>query len=242
MINKARWKILDTGQSSAHENMELDDKLLSHIEEFDNPVLHLYEWAIPSATYGYFSKPEKLLNLEALTESCIEMARRPTGGGIIFHLTDFAFSILIPSSHPAYSKNTLENYAYVNNLIMLMLKNLNFVDIPHPQLLLNEPLPLSPEARFFCMAKPTIYDIIYEGKKIGGGAQRRTKKGILHQGSLSIAQLDEEFLNRVLINPEVVLAIKENAGLLVKQKVNAPDIQEIRQEIKKGLIQTILEL
>ena len=36
------------------------------------------------------------------------------------------------------------------------------------------------------MAKPTPFDLVIEGKKVGGAAQRRTRKGLLHQGSLSV--------------------------------------------------------
>ena len=243
MKKSARWKILDTGRSSAKENMDLDDKLLHHIEEFEEPILHLYKWNDSSGTYGYFSQPEKLLNLEALTHYKIELARRPTGGGILFHLTDFAFSILVPASHSAYSLNTLENYAFVNNLVLQTLMSLKLLhQEPQPHLLLKEASPSIQEAQHFCMAKPTIYDIIHEGKKIGGGAQRRTKKGFLHQGTISITTPDEEFLNRVLVNPEVLTAMKVNSGLLLKDKANTTDLEDVREVIRKGLVQTILDL
>ena len=61
-----------------------------------------------------FYRSGRHLDLKALEASGLHLARRPTGGGIIFHLTDFAFSVLIPANHPSFSQNTLENYALVN--------------------------------------------------------------------------------------------------------------------------------
>jgi lipoate-protein ligase A len=39
---------------------------------------------------------------------------------------------------------------------------------------------------YFCFQKPTIYDVMLNGIKIGGGAQRRARGTLLHQGSLRI--------------------------------------------------------
>ena len=35
-----------------------------------------------------------------------------------------------------------------------------------------------------CFARPTGYDILVEGAKVAGGAQRATRDGLLHQGSI----------------------------------------------------------
>ena len=60
----SEWKIVDTGVQSAEENMRFDAELLEKAESFSSPILHLYEWAGESATYGYFTAPAKLLNLD----------------------------------------------------------------------------------------------------------------------------------------------------------------------------------
>src|SRR5580692_6228766 len=103
-------RVLDTGPASAEKNMQIDADLLESLAE--EPILHFYEWEKRSITYGYFVKPEELLHLENLKRHGIDHARRPTGGGIVFHLWDLAFSVLIPSSSPHFSQNSLENYAF----------------------------------------------------------------------------------------------------------------------------------
>ena len=106
------FQILDTGIAAAQENMDLDGRLLRDLNPAGSPILHLYEWARPSATYGYFADPAKHLDLEKTRARGVELGRRPTGGGIVFHIWDFAFSFLMPSGHPAFSLNTLENFLW----------------------------------------------------------------------------------------------------------------------------------
>src|ERR1700722_17844121 len=116
------WEILDTRRKTREENMRLDAELLEKADSFSKPVLHLYEWEGDSATYGYFTDPAKLLHLDNANRLSLSLARRPTGGGIIFHIWDMAFSVLVPSHCSEFSTNTLENYAFVNNAVLAAIK------------------------------------------------------------------------------------------------------------------------
>lgn len=197
-------KVLHGSEATAEQNMARDVALL---EACDEPILHFYQWKRPSATYGYFIKPE-----EHLQSTTLDLARRPTGGGILFHLNDLAFSVLIPSSHPAYSLNTMDNYAFINTRISQALSHFMGKEC---SLLDKEQPPLDEHCRFFCMAKPTKYDVMFNGRKVGGGAQRRTKNGFLHQGSILLTLPDEAFLRSVLLPDTCVLdAMLKHSALL----------------------------
>jgi lipoate-protein ligase A len=50
----------------------------------------------------------------------------------------------------------------------------------------------------FCMARPTQYDVVSGGLKIAGSAQRKTRRGYLHQGTISLAPPDVAFLQTIL--------------------------------------------
>lgn len=220
-----QWKVIDTGIHSAQKNMELDVQLLESMDGASSPILHFYEWEAPSATYGYFIDPAKHLKIG----SQIALAKRPTGGGIIFHLTDFAFSLLLPASHPNFSQNTLENYGFVNGLVTRAIAPLaNDSTLS----LLKEESDSSPH---FCMANPTIYDVMINGKKVGGAAQRRTKRGYLHQGSIFLAMPPEGFLESILVNKEVAERMKANSHPLLGAKANGNQIKEAKEFIKSQI-------
>ncbi len=45
-----------------------------------------------------------------------------------------------------------------------------------------------------CFAQPSAHDLMRQGKKIAGGAERRSKGWILHQGSVSLPDVLDEKL------------------------------------------------
>lgn len=231
-MSHSEWLILDTGVSSAKQNMHIDTKLLEELDPFStNPIIHLYEWDVPSATYGHFIDPKEYLSEEVFASGCLQLAKRPTGGGVIFHTTDWAFSVLVPAGHEAYSLNTLNNYVFVNNLVIEVINCfLGGSPTLNLQLLPYEGKPIDRFSRHFCMAKPTKYDVMLEGKKVCGGAQRRTKAGFLHQGTISLAMPNEAFLEKVLLpNTLVRQSMEENTFALLGKIVSEKDILEARK-------------
>ncbi len=196
--------ILETKPCSAEENMRLDAELLKNLGNQEEPILHLYEWEKGSITFGYFAKPEKLLDMKEVKKRGIDLARRPTGGGVVFHLWDLAFSILVPAKSPLFSENTLENYNLVNRLVKTVVEEV----ISGEMHLSPEDAPVKDEnCSFFCMARPTKYDVIFQGRKIAGAAQRKTKDGFLHQGTIALQVPDVDLLQAVLPSETVREAI-----------------------------------
>ena len=193
-------EILDTGISSAEENMRFDEKLLENLLPNAKPILHLYRWARPSATFGYFIDPKEHLR----PHLGIDLARRPTGGGILFHIWDLAFSFLMPAEHPCFSQNTLTNYQFVNKAVLEAVEA--YFSLPG-ELIASDSPSLAPECKNFCMAKPTQYDVIYRGTKIAGAAQRKRKQGYLHQGTISLLAPNIELLQEILLSSHVVTAM-----------------------------------
>lgn len=227
-----KWKVIDTGSASAAENMAIDYALLNDLSSTKQPILHLYDWEGNSATYGHFADPAKLLNLEAAEKRKLQLAKRPTGGGLLFHLTDFAFSVLVPATDPAYSTNTMENYATVNSIVENVVRQFMAVDT---DLLPDEPH-CETIARHFCMGKPTKYDVMVGGRKVGGAAQRRTKDGYLHQGTIHLCLPPEDFLRDLLLDNDVVDAMQANSFCLLADGGSVVDARMgLRRLFSKGV-------
>jgi lipoate---protein ligase len=230
------WNIFDSGSKSAHENMHLDQELLTQLDPEDRPILHLYDWENDSATFGYFLNPYEFLNEAAVKKKGLQLAKRPTGGGIIFHLCDLAFSALVPACHPGYSISTLENYAFINRIVINALKLFCKSSPNKLELLHRDATPLDHSSKQFCMAKPTKYDVIMDGKKIGGAAQRRTRLGFLHQGTICIALLPEHYLNELLLpNTRVIEAMQANSASLLGTSWSPQQLQNAKLELKEAL-------
>lgn len=236
-------QILDTGKNTAFENMSLDFKLLESLQADGEAVLHFYDWTKPSLTYGYFIRPGKFLNLNKLQEYGLDSARRPTGGGVVFHIWDLAFSFLLPSKHNFFFTDSLDNYRFVNNIVKKALQNCslqNFLQTeqsPQP----TELFTLSPEnvhQPAFCMARASKYDLLRQGKKIAGAAQRKKQNGYLHQGTLALVLPDEKLLFDLLLDKNLLQAILQQSFFFSE---NLKDLHQLRSILKKSLKREFLK-
>jgi lipoate-protein ligase A len=226
------WEILDTGTRSAEENMQIDAHLLEELK--DEAILHFYDWKRTSATYGYFLDPQEFINMEAAKLRGLDLGRRSTGGGIVFHIWDMAFSVLVPSVAPIFSDNTLENYSFVNHAVLRAVKK--FLNIPCTLTPDNAPL-FDRSCGRFCMAQPTKYDLIYEGKKIAGAAQRKRKQGYLHQGTIALCMPDEEYLQEILLpGSRVYEAMQAYTYPLLGDTATVKDLEEAKVALRALLI------
>jgi lipoate-protein ligase A len=182
--------------ASAQENMDRDHRRLLELKEGETPLLSLYSWSQPSLTFGYFTDPEAWLNVPELAAAGFSLGKRPTGGGVIFHTHDLAFSVLIPKGHPKLSENTLQNYALINGMVKEAIASVTHLPAAF--------LPHSGGHSTFCMAEPTVFDVMVEGRKVGGAAQRRRKEGLLHQGSIALALPERELISRFIKDREII--------------------------------------
>src|SRR5262245_13891861 len=100
-----QWDIIETSLAPASEIMDKDARLLEDLSAHRRPILHFYQWERDSATYGYFTNPGNYLNLSRAEKRGLALAKRPTGGGIVFHVWDLAFSVLVPANCTFFSNN-----------------------------------------------------------------------------------------------------------------------------------------
>lgn len=188
LSNQGKSSLIESGILTAEKNMDVDQRLLASLQE---PLVRLYGFPPDSATYGYFVDPRKILTPYAL--KTLSLGRRPTGGGIIFHRYDAAFSILLPKEHRFFSDNTCDSYQIINAKVADVLTRFcgKKVELAHN---------CQTGRVSFCMARPTQFDLTLEGKKIGGAAQRRGKQGLLHQGSVAVALPEAHYLEKLLLD------------------------------------------
>ncbi len=236
------WTLIEREAASAVSNMEYDAELLRTLEPSAAPILHLYEWERPSLTYGFFAHPEKVLNLEVVERQGFDRARRPTGGGVVFHAWDLAFSVLIPAHSSLYSHNTLDNYALINAVVssvVHMFLGESFANKNEMSLTPEDGGMQNPGQAFFCMARPTKYDLVVGKKKIAGAAQRKTKQGFLHQGTLALQFPDWDLLSEMLPSQEVCEAIQQTTFPLLGENESLEQGRKKLTELLKNHFLTL---
>lgn len=177
MINKkSKFRVILTNQKSAQENMAIDDALLSSYKNEDRAILRLYTWD-NSFTIGVsqdFSKYNFCDDFKG------NHAKRITGGGVLFHGHDLSYSLVIPASY-LEEFNIKESYENICSFILDFYKKLG-LNAMYAKDDINVQLSKSE----YCQVGFEAYDILANGTKIGGNAQRRTKKAIFQHGSIPI--------------------------------------------------------
>lgn len=169
---------------SAAGQMAIDQSLL---DSATRPAIRFYQWREPAVTIGYFVSDKDLdVNYPGL-----EIARRRTGGGIVEHGDDVTFAIAVPRA--AAAKNSRieqllaapapDRYRWIHDRLVTALNACGI------RATVADPENLDSQADLArCFAGPVLSDVIdpETGKKIAGGAQRRSREGWLHQGSVRL--------------------------------------------------------
>ena len=152
--------------------MALDDALLEAMPRLQQPVLRFYGWTRPAATFGYFQKFAEVERATLLRP----LIRRPTGGGIVPHDADWTYSLVFPADHEWHGLRATESYQRVHEWICAAFARLAV------------PTELAPcgkkSAPGQCFVGHEKFDLLWAGRKIAGAAQRRTRGGLLIQGSV----------------------------------------------------------
>ena len=162
---------------SAAMNMAIDEALL---ETASAPVLRFYGWQRPSLSFGYFGRFADAAEEQAQRE----IVRRWTGGGIVFHGTDVTYSLILPSAAAGRFRSSRVVYAQVHGAIRQALAARVPVELAAAA---------APKVSEACFANAVESDVISNGRKIAGAAQRRTRAGLLHQGSILCEALPRGF-------------------------------------------------
>lgn len=226
---------IDSGVLAACDSMKIDADWIDR--SFSRPCLRFYDWKCKSVTYGYFIDPERWLKIDVAKEAGFDIARRPTGGGMIFHYNDFSYTVAIPAGHPACSQQVLSNYHLINNALLEAVSSLCGLFSLHEQ------VSSSGSFSHFCMATPTKYDLIYRGKKLGGSAQRKTAKGIIHQGTLFLTSPNWEEMASILQFPEEsVEAMKSSSIALLPITASQDEVSMLRCSLKKAFYESLERL
>ena len=164
---------IDPIARSGAENMAVDELL--HSNGGGQPLLRIYRWRHAAVSFGYFEKFSDATR--AFPGDGIEYVRRWTGGGIVDHRDDMTYTLSIPKGHPLEQQRGNASYA---NIHQALTKAMLACGV---ECQLTEAKDEG-ESRS-CFIRPVPFDIVnQEGKKLAGAGQKRSRHGLLHQGSV----------------------------------------------------------
>lgn len=172
-------RLLQSGFHDCYYNMGLDEALLEQASRGDSPpVLRFYGWEPRAVSVGYFQGLEEEVDVPACKDKGVDVTRRITGGGAVFHNAELTYSIILPAEHPLAGESINDSYRILCGGVIhgLALLGLNAWFAP-------------------------INDILCGERKISGSAQTRRGNAALHHGTL-LLDLDAELMFSLLKVPQ----------------------------------------
>jgi lipoyl(octanoyl) transferase len=88
------------------------------------------------------------------------------------HGDDITYSLMVPRAHPFAMLGPLESYRVIHAALAAALGSASLATRADPKI------------SDACFENAVQYDVVVAGRKVAGAAQRRSKAGLLHQGSI----------------------------------------------------------
>ena len=210
--------------------MSVDEDLLARAQAGDKtPVLRFYTWAPPAVSLGRFQKIETAVNADACKSLGFDIVRRVTGGRAVLHHRELTYSIVARTDNPLFPPTVHGAYKVIAAGLLAGLRNLG-IDAEmvsrggrHAALVnKNSKDPA-------CFSSPSWYEIVVDGKKIVGSAQRRLSSAFLQHGSI-LTDYDPE------LEAEVIPGSGTGCGVtcIKNERGREIPIEQIKQAFRSG--------
>jgi lipoate-protein ligase A len=150
--------------------MAFDEAMLEVAQE---PWLRVYHWREPTISFG-FSQPSSAIPMQRRLWPAV---RRWTGGGVVEHDGDWTYTLAVPARVSLGDQTAGDTYRWIHEAMILALEDSGISGCSlQPQ--------STGDGMGVCFSEPSRFDVVWNGRKIAGAAQRRSKTGLLHQGTV----------------------------------------------------------
>jgi lipoyl(octanoyl) transferase len=230
--------LLDERARSGEWNMAVDAFLLESALQEGHCTLRWYRWCEPTLSLGHFQRcDDPLIDVRF---SRLPRVLRLSGGGAILHDRELTYSCAIPPGHPLAARPS-DLYRAMHAAIAEAISGMGVKIAPrdhHEKGL---------DSSFLCFSRGDANDLVLNGRKVMGSAQRRRRGAVLQHGSLLLRQSpfapehpglfdlaqalpEEELLDRLVTATATVLSD-------TCQFVNLMDAEreQIRQIVDRGV-------
>ena len=189
------WRLILDQKGNGYRNMAVDEAILAHYHLFKIPTLRVYGWEKPFISLGYNQNPQEVLK----SQREIPFVRRITGGSAILHHKEITYSLVCSLEDLSLPPGVKRSYQIICSFLKYFYSQLGLKAGFANDLSLKRRKVLKDlgEYKNLCFSTWQHFDLLIEGKKIGGNAQRRKKNIIFQHGSIP-REIDPSCIRRVI--------------------------------------------
>jgi len=178
-----QWRFLRNGAADGVTNMAIDEALLVGVNRgLSPPTVRVYAWDPPTVSTGYSQDLARELDLDACRRLGYGAVRRPTGGRAILHAGELTYAVAGSSDEPPLGRAIMDTYRAIAEALLASLEILGVRAGLAP--VAGEAVRKRGEPSPPCFASSSRFEVVHEGAKLIGSAQRRVGSGVLQHGSL----------------------------------------------------------
>jgi len=213
--------LLDTGINTGKFNMAVDFFMARN--HLDKPIFRIYRWKPYCISLGYHQKLDEI-NIKKCNKDGIDIVRRETGGRAVYHSEEITYSMIIPKTSEFYSDSILEVYNKISNILVKTLKlsgikgaELESGKAPDFKELYKEKI------SSVCFSSTSTYEVVVNGKKLVGSAQKRLKDSVLQHGSILFGKKHLDLIDYLNVAEKRKPRLKE---MTVNKTITIEDVSE----------------
>ena len=179
-------------------------------------TLRIYSWQPSAVSLGYGQNIANEIDPKQCDKYGIEIVRRITGGRAILHDDEITYSLVAPETHSALTSHSGVMLRKVNEALIRTLHQFGILGELEP----NGFCGLGKED--VCFTATGRYEIIVNGKKLAGSAQRRSGGNVLQQGTILLGPGHKKL--PLLMPPEKYERRKKIAQLLNTRTISVSEL------------------
>ncbi len=162
--------------------MATDRAILDGINKTGKVVFRVYQWNPYCISLG-FRQPKDIINFKKCSEDTIDIVQRPTGGRAVFHAQEVTYSVIIPNKSKFFFSSIQKIYKKISQGLARGIQKLGVpADLQRHKIDLLSHYRKSISVN--CFSATVRSEVMVEGKKLIGSAQRHLDKGVLQHGSI----------------------------------------------------------
>jgi lipoate-protein ligase A len=182
------WRLIREEARSGPMQMALDEVAAETAATGGPRTVRVYRWAPSSLSLGYRQESETV-DWGFCADKGVDVTRRPTGGGGIYHdaTGDISYTIAVPAA--AVPGELLDCYELLCEPVLEAFDRMG-VDAAFAA----EKKPAVYQPACYLRAIHPAHDIVADGRKISGNAQYRQRDAVVQHGSLSYTRVPDRHL------------------------------------------------
>lgn len=188
-LEDLQWRLIEETPRSGPMHMALEEVAASTVAEGGPALVRTFRWSPSTLSMGYGQDPETV-DWDYCSTAGIDVTRRQTGGGGIYHdhHADLSYSIVVPTE--AVSGELMEAYHTLCAPILDFFDRIG-IDATYA----SQPRDAVYEPACFLRDIHPAHDILVDGDKISGNAQYRQRDAVIQHGSILFDSATESHLS-----------------------------------------------